>query len=106
MTRLTIALLLASLSLPVTAQTIYKCTDASGASIVSNSRVEKNCKAITNVSEVALGMSKAKVLSVAGNPSRKNISKKQGLVREFWFYGGSNTVVLENGVVVEILSNE
>lgn len=46
MTRRTFALLLLLSPLVVGAQTIYKCIDANGGVVISNSRVEKNCKAI------------------------------------------------------------
>jgi S1-C subfamily serine protease len=36
--------LLAALSLPVAAQSIFRCTDAVGATIVANSRIDKSCK--------------------------------------------------------------
>lgn len=46
MTRSKIACLLAFLSLPATAQTIYKCTDAAGGTLISNNKVDKNCKIV------------------------------------------------------------
>ncbi|MDP2882993.1 MAG: DUF4124 domain-containing protein [Azonexus sp.] len=106
MMRSPLALLVALLPLSVSAQVVYQCTDASGGKVISNSRVGQNCKSITSAPEVALGMPREKVISVAGNPLRKNISKKQGLVRELWRYDGGNVFVFENGVVVEILSAE
>lgn len=106
MMRNSLALLIALLPLSVSAQMVYQCTDASGAKVISSSRVGQNCQSITSTPEVALGMSKEKVISVAGKPSRKSVSKKQGLVRELWRYGGGNAFVFENGVLVEILSAE
>jgi hypothetical protein len=46
MMRRTLALMIAAIALPATAQTIYKCTDAGGGTLISNSRVDKNCKAL------------------------------------------------------------
>ncbi len=49
MTRSVLALFVATLALPVAAQTIYKCPDANGGSpVISNSRLDKNCKAVVN----------------------------------------------------------
>jgi hypothetical protein len=48
MTRCTLALLLALLPFAVSAQTIYKCIDANGATTYTNSRLDKNCKAIAS----------------------------------------------------------
>ena len=55
MVRFRFALFLtALLPLAASAQTIYRCTDASGGTVISNSRLEKNCKAIVTGSENAL----------------------------------------------------
>lgn len=45
------ALLLSTLALPVFSQTIYKCVDAGGGTLISNSRLDKNCKAIVTSTE-------------------------------------------------------
>lgn len=54
MLRSPFALLLALLPLTLSAQTIYKCTDANGGTVIANARVEKNCKAITQGPENSL----------------------------------------------------
>lgn len=54
MTRSLLASLLAALTLPATAQTIYKCTDVNGGTLISNTRVDKNCKAIVSGPESTL----------------------------------------------------
>ena len=46
MTRSVLALFVVVLSQPALAQTIYKCTDAGGGVVISNSRLDKNCKAV------------------------------------------------------------
>jgi hypothetical protein len=51
MTRNPLALLLLMLALPASAQTIYRCTDANGGTLISNTRVDKNCKAVVSSSE-------------------------------------------------------
>lgn len=48
MTRCTLALLVALLPFAASAQTIYKCVDANGATTYTNSRLDKNCKAIAS----------------------------------------------------------
>lgn len=54
MTRSLLASLLAALALPAMAQTIYKCTDANGGTLISNSRVDKSCKAIVSGPESSM----------------------------------------------------
>ena len=60
MTRLTLALLLATLSLPVAAQTIYKCIEANGGTLISNSKVDKNCKAVVGSPESSMPTPKSR----------------------------------------------
>jgi hypothetical protein len=71
MTRLTHALLLAAFALPATAQTIYKCTDAGGGTLISNTKVDKNCKAVASSPESSMPAPKARSASsgAAANPS-------------------------------------
>lgn len=54
MTRRLAALLISTLALPASAQTIYKCVDSAGGTLISNSRVDKNCKAIVTGVENAM----------------------------------------------------
>ena len=75
MTRSTLATLLAILALPATAQTIYKCTDANGGTLISNTRVEKNCKAVVSGPESTLPAPKQR--PVAANPSPAGFPKVQ-----------------------------
>lgn len=79
MTRLTFALLLASLALPVTAQTIYKCTDAGGGTLISNTKVDKNCKAVVSSPESSMPAPKARSASsgAAANPSPAGFPRVQ-----------------------------
>ena len=51
------------------AQTIYKCVDASGGTVIANSRIEKNCKAIVSGPENSLPAPKARPAGAAANPS-------------------------------------
>ena len=79
MTRLTYALLLASFALPATAQTIYKCTDASGGTLISNAKVDKNCKAVASSPESSMPAPKARSASsgAAANPSPAGFPRVQ-----------------------------
>ena len=78
MMRSPLALLIALLPLSALAQTIYKCTDASGGTIISNSRVEKNCKAISTGPENAMpAPPRAKSSGAAGNPSPATFPRVQ-----------------------------
>ncbi len=44
---------------PLSAQTIYKCVDAAGGVLISNNRVDKNCKSIVSAPENSLPAPKA-----------------------------------------------
>lgn len=50
MQRVLASLLLVSTAFPVSAQTIYKCVDANGSTLISTSRSGKDCKAISSSS--------------------------------------------------------
>jgi hypothetical protein len=69
MTRCSLALLLALVPFAVSAQTIYKCTDANGSTTYSSSRLEKNCKVISSGPENSLPAPKAKPAGAVANPS-------------------------------------
>lgn len=109
MTRRLAALLISTLALPASAQSFYKCADSAGGMLISNSRISPSCVQLevgASSPEPILGMSKKKVLSVSGEPSRKLISKKPSLVRETWFYNEGRKLVFENSILIEILSVE
>jgi hypothetical protein len=78
MTRSRLALLIALLPLSASAQTIYKCIDASGGTVISNSRVEKNCKAIASGPENAMpAPPKTRPAGAAANPSPAGFPRVQ-----------------------------
>lgn len=78
MPRSTLAFLIALLPLAASAQTIYKCVDASGGTVISNSRVEKNCKAISTGPENAVpAPPKARPAGAAANPSPSGFPRVQ-----------------------------
>ena len=65
MTRLSLVLLLLPAVLPAYAQSIYKCVDASGGTLISNARVDKSCKAIVSGPETSMPAPKARAPAVA-----------------------------------------
>jgi hypothetical protein len=77
MTRCSLALLIALLPFAASAQTIYKCTDASGGTVISNSRVEKNCKAIVSAPENAAPAPAKPRSGSAANPSPAGFPRVQ-----------------------------
>lgn len=48
------ALCCAAVSLPAAAQTIYKCVDPTGATLISNTRVDKSCRPIVSGPETSV----------------------------------------------------
>lgn len=79
MTRSALALFFSALTLPAMAQTIYKCTDAGGGTLISNTRLEKNCKAVVNseTTTVPAPKSAAKPGGAAANPTPGSFPKVQ-----------------------------
>ncbi len=76
MRRSILALLLAAASLSATAQTIYKCTDAAGGTLISNSKSGKNCVAVTSSADSSIAAPKARS-GAAANPSPANFPRVQ-----------------------------
>jgi len=78
MTRSTLAILLGLSAMPVAAQTIYKCTDAGGGTLISNTRVDKNCKAVVSSSEASIPAPRPRAASgAAANPSPAGFPRVQ-----------------------------
>ena len=77
MTRLLSAMLITSLALPVAAQTIYKCTDEHGGTLISNTKVNKNCKAVSSSPESSMQAPKARPSGAAANPSPAGFPRVQ-----------------------------
>ena len=67
MTR-TFPLLLAVLALPAGAQTIYRCTDAGGGTLISNARLDKSCKPVQQTPDSSLPAPKAKPGATTATP--------------------------------------
>ncbi len=70
------AMLLAFGAAPAFAQSIYKCIDANGGTLISSARVDKNCKAIVSAPEnpapataASSGSTRARVLSTTPSPA-------------------------------------
>lgn len=70
MTRCPLALLVAVLPFMASAQTIYKCTDASGATAISNARIDDSCKSVVS-SAPSVAPSKRDVAKGGGEISNK-----------------------------------
>jgi DNA polymerase III delta prime subunit len=68
MTRTVLALLIAAASWPAAAQTIYKCVDENGGTLISNTRINKECKAVVSTPETAMP-APARPRSAAANPT-------------------------------------
>ena len=78
MTRSSLALLIALLPLSVSAQTIYKCIDASGSTTYASSRLDKNCKVISSGQENAMpAPARAKPAGASANPSPAGFPRVQ-----------------------------
>jgi len=80
MTRSTLAILLALSAMPVAAQTIYKCTDAHGGTLISNARVDKSCKAVVSGAETSLPAPASRPRAASGaaaNPSPAGFPRVQ-----------------------------
>jgi hypothetical protein len=77
MTRSALALLFATIALPASAQTIYKCVDANGGTLISNARVDKNCKAVVSSPETAMPAPKARPAGAAANPTPSSFPRVQ-----------------------------
>ena len=80
MTRCSLALLIAAVAMPVSAQTIYKCIDANGGTLISNTRVDKNCKAVVSGPESSMSPPpppRAKSVGASANPSPAGFPRVQ-----------------------------
>ena len=79
MTRSSLALLIAAAAMPVSAQTIYKCIDANGGTLISNTRVDKNCKAVVSGPESSMPPPppRAKPVGASANPSPAGFPRVQ-----------------------------
>ena len=80
MMRYVLALLIAAVAGPVAAQTIYKCIDSNGGTLISNTRVDKNCKAVVSSPESqvpAPAPTKARLPNAAVNPSPSSFPRVQ-----------------------------
>lgn len=75
MTRIAIALLIGAASLPAAAQTIYKCVDDNGGTLISTTRVNKDCKAVVGSPETSLPAPKPR--PAAANPTPSTFPRVQ-----------------------------
>lgn len=63
------ALLVALLPLMANAQTIYKCIDAGGGTVITNTRIDKSCKPVASAPETTLPPPPKVRSAAAGAPS-------------------------------------
>ena len=77
MNRRFVPVLAALLALPAGAQSIYKCVDANGNTLISNTRMDKNCKAVVSGPDMSMPAPKAKAGGAAANPSPAGFPKVQ-----------------------------
>jgi hypothetical protein len=77
MTRKLLILCIALTPLTLAAQTIYKCTDAGGGVLISNSRVNKNCQAIVNAEHASVPAPRAPTVRAAANPTPTDFPRVQ-----------------------------
>jgi hypothetical protein len=81
MSRSALALLIAAVTMPVSAETIYKCIDINGGTLISNTRVDKNCKAIVSGPEspaqASVPASRARQPSATANPTPAGFPRVQ-----------------------------
>jgi len=76
MTRITLAALFITLALPASAQTIYRCTDAGGGMLISNSRVNKTCKPVVITQDATIPAPR-KPAGAAATPTPAGFPKVQ-----------------------------
>lgn len=78
MTRNMLVLALVLLPAAASAQTIYKCTDAGGGTLISNTRVDKSCRAIVSSPENSMPAPAARASRPASaNPSPTDFPRVQ-----------------------------
>jgi hypothetical protein len=77
MTRSTLATLIVAFALPASAQTIYRCTDANGGMLISNTRVDKSCKPVVITQDATIPAPKAKPAGAAANPTPAGFPRVQ-----------------------------
>lgn len=77
MTRNRIALLFALMPTLAPAQVIYRCTDASGGTLISNAKVDKNCRAIVSGPETIMPAPKGRPAGAAANPTPAGFPRVQ-----------------------------
>lgn len=80
MMRSALVLLIAAVAMPLSAQTIYKCIDANGGTLISNSRVEKSCKAIVSGPESSMPpppSPRTRSVGAAANPTPAGFPRVQ-----------------------------
>ena len=65
MNRSALAFLMTMTALPVSAQTIYRCIDAGGGTVIANARVDKSCKPVVMAPDSTMPAPRARAAAAA-----------------------------------------
>ena len=77
MTRRLLALICALVPMALSAQTIYRCTEAGGGVLISTTRVHGNCQAIASEERNAVPAPRASATRAASNPTPADFPRVQ-----------------------------
>ncbi|PKO33838.1 MAG: DUF4124 domain-containing protein [Betaproteobacteria bacterium HGW-Betaproteobacteria-7] len=77
MIRIALALLIGAASLPAAAQTIYKCVDDQGGTLISTTRANKDCKAVVSSPETSVPAPRQRAATAAANPTPASFPRVQ-----------------------------
>ena len=77
MTRSTLVTLLVAFAVPASAQTIYRCTDANGGMLISNTRVDKSCKPVVITQDATIPAPRTKPSGAGANPTPAGFPRVQ-----------------------------
>ncbi|WP_298394930.1 DUF4124 domain-containing protein [uncultured Azonexus sp.] len=77
MTRRLLALICALVPMALSAQTIYRCTEAGGGVLISNTRVHNNCQAIVSEERNTVPAPRAPAARAASNPTPADFPRVQ-----------------------------
>lgn len=75
MIRAPFVLLLLAISPLAIGNTIYKCIDENGGTLISNTKMDKNCRPVLNGPDFSVPAPRAKPQSAAANPSPADFPK-------------------------------
>lgn len=88
--------------------TIYQCKDASGGTVVANTRIDKSCKALPSRPadfQHLIGKPKEDAQKELGIPAKILKASKASGTTEEWLYSNMKVVIV-NGKITEVYSEE